>query len=191
MRFFRWVRAYAGEANMGAGAVMADDPTGRAQLLIAASTFAGVATQALPGFDRSCGAPGGRVGHAAKVGPSPIGIMPWGAGATNRSSELRPRWRKAMSGVFSAAPGASVGEAAPGKVFPSEFYPVDIVHSAAHIHPEKVAVVDGEPLDSYRQLAERSWRLANALRSAGLGKGDRVATRLNYSHARISSAFSC
>jgi acyl-coenzyme A synthetase/AMP-(fatty) acid ligase len=94
-----------------------------------------------------------------------------------------------MSGVFSAAPGASVGEAAPGKVFRSELNPVDFLHRAAYIYPEKVAVVDGERRYSYRQLAERSWRLANALRSAGLGKGDRVATLLLNSSAMLEAHF--
>ncbi len=62
-----------------------------------------------------------------------------------------------------------------GQVFRSELNPVDFLHRAAYIQPDKVAVVDGARRYRYRDLAERSWRLANALRSAGLGKGDRVA----------------
>jgi fatty-acyl-CoA synthase len=42
---------------------------------------------------------------------------------------------------------------------------------------------------SYRQLAERSWRLANARRSAGLSKGDRVATLLFNSAPMLEAHF--
>jgi fatty-acyl-CoA synthase len=77
----------------------------------------------------------------------------------------------------------------PGKVFRSELNPVGFLHRAAYMYPEKTAVVDGERRYSYRQLAERSWRLANALRSAGLGKGDRVATLLFNSPAMLEAHF--
>jgi non-ribosomal peptide synthetase component E (peptide arylation enzyme) len=43
---------------------------------------------------------------------------------------------------------------------------VDFQHRAAYLYPDKTAVVDGERRYSYRQLAARSWRLANALRSS-------------------------
>jgi acyl-CoA synthetase (AMP-forming)/AMP-acid ligase II len=91
-----------------------------------------------------------------------------------------------MSGATSAAPGA---EAVPGKVFRSELNPVDFLHRAAYMYPEKIAVVHGERRYSYRQLAERSWRLANALRAAGLAKGDRVATLLFNSPAMLEAHF--
>jgi acyl-CoA synthetase (AMP-forming)/AMP-acid ligase II len=80
--------------------------------------------------------------------------------------------------ALSQAPGAAGTGPVPGQVFRSELNPVDFLYRAAYIHPDKTAVVDGERRYSYRQLAERSWRLANALRSAGLAKGDRVATLL-------------
>jgi fatty-acyl-CoA synthase len=83
-------------------------------------------------------------------------------------------------------PGA---EATSGQVFRSELNPVDFLHRAAYIYPDKTAVVDGGRRYSYRQLAERSWRLANALRSAGLGKGDRVATLLFNSPAMLEAHF--
>jgi fatty-acyl-CoA synthase len=67
-----------------------------------------------------------------------------------------------------------VGDA--NKPFRTELNPVDFLRRAAYMYPEKIAVVDGERRYSYRELAERSWRLANALRAAGLSKGDRVAT---------------
>jgi fatty-acyl-CoA synthase len=91
--------------------------------------------------------------------------------------------------VFSAAPGAAGTAVVPGKVFRSELNPVDFLHRAAYVYPDKVAVVDGERRYSYQQLAERSWRLANALRSAGLAKGDRVATLLFNSEAMLEAHF--
>ncbi len=94
-----------------------------------------------------------------------------------------------MSGVFSAPPGVPAGGTVPGKVFRSELNPVDFLHRAAYLYPDKVAVVDAGRRYSYRQLAERSWRLANALRSAGLGKGDRVATLLFNSAAMLEAHF--
>ena len=94
-----------------------------------------------------------------------------------------------MSDVLSATAGVPGPEAVPGKVFRSELNPVDFLHRAAYMYPEKVAVVDGERRYSYRDLAERSWRLANALRSAGLGKGDRVATLLFNSSAMLEAHF--
>jgi fatty-acyl-CoA synthase len=94
-----------------------------------------------------------------------------------------------MSGVLSESPGASGSEAAAGRVFRSELNPVDLLHRAAYIYPEKVAVVDGDRRYSYADLSERSWRLANALRSAGLGKGDRVAALLFNSSAMLEAHF--
>jgi fatty-acyl-CoA synthase len=74
-------------------------------------------------------------------------------------------------------------------VFRSELNPVNFLQRAAYIYPGKTAVVHGERRYSYRQLAERSWRLANALRSAGLGKGDRVAALLANSAAMLEAHF--
>ena len=91
--------------------------------------------------------------------------------------------------TVSASPDTADAEPVPGKVFRSELNPVDFLHRAAYMYPDKVAVVDGERRYSYRQLAERSWRLANALRSAGLAKGDRVATLLFNSPAMLEAHF--
>jgi fatty-acyl-CoA synthase len=92
-----------------------------------------------------------------------------------------------MGDVFSAATGAP--GAVPGQVFRSELNPVDFLYRAAYIYPDKTAVVSGQQRYSYRQLAERSWRLANALRSAGLRKQDRVATLLFNSPAMLEAHF--
>ena len=78
---------------------------------------------------------------------------------------------------------------ASNKVFRSELNPVDFLRRAAYVYPEKLAVVDGERRYSYRQLGERSWRLANALRSAGLRKGDRVATLMFNSSPMLEAHF--
>jgi fatty-acyl-CoA synthase len=79
--------------------------------------------------------------------------------------------------------------AAAGTVFRSELNPVDFLQRAAYMYPDNVAVVHGKRRYAYRQLAERSWRLANALRSAGLAKGDRVATLLFNSPAMLEAHF--
>jgi fatty-acyl-CoA synthase len=91
-----------------------------------------------------------------------------------------------MSAAASGAPGPGI---VPGKVFRTELNPVDFLERAAYIYPGKTAVVDGQRRCSYRELAERSWRLANALRSAGLAKGDRVATLLFNSPAMLEAHF--
>src|SRR5207248_4056181 len=76
-----------------------------------------------------------------------------------------------------------------GKVFRTELNPVDFLRRSAQVYPEKIAVVDGDRRFSYRELGERSWRLANALRSAGLTKGDRVATLLFNSAPMLEAHF--
>src|SRR6516165_9002665 len=92
-----------------------------------------------------------------------------------------------MGDVFSAAAGAP--GTVPGQVYRSELNPVDFLHRAAYIYPDRTAVVSGQQRYSYRQLAERSWRLASALRSAGLRKQDRVATLLFNSPAMLEAHF--
>lgn len=71
------------------------------------------------------------------------------------------------------AQGAKEGVAAPGaaasRVFRTELNPVDFLRRAAYMHPEKIGVADGERPYSYRQLAERSWQLANDLDQLHLG----------------------
>jgi fatty-acyl-CoA synthase len=74
-------------------------------------------------------------------------------------------------------------------VFRSEMNPVDFLYRSAYMYPDNVAVVHGGRRHNYRELAERSWRLANALRSAGLAKGDRVGTLLFNSPAMLEAHF--
>jgi fatty-acyl-CoA synthase len=94
-----------------------------------------------------------------------------------------------MSGAPPEHPGGPGPGAAAGTVFRSELNPVDFLHRAAYLYPDKVAVVHGRRRYGYRELAERSWRLASALRSAGLAKGDRVATLLFNSPAMLEAHF--
>ena len=94
-----------------------------------------------------------------------------------------------MSEALSPNPGEPGAGAGAGTVFRSELNPVDFLHRAAYMYPDNVAVVHGKRRYSYRDLAERSWRLANALRSAGLAKGDRVATLLFNSPAMLEAHF--
>jgi fatty-acyl-CoA synthase len=92
-------------------------------------------------------------------------------------------------GALSEGPGGLGPGAAASTVFRSELNPVDFLYRAAYMYPDKVAVVHGKRRYTYRELAERSWRLANALRSAGLAKGDRVATLLFNSPAMLEAHF--
>jgi fatty-acyl-CoA synthase len=94
-----------------------------------------------------------------------------------------------MSEALSPNRGEPGPDAGAGTVSRSELNPVDFLHRAAYVYPDKVAVVHGKRRYSYRELAERSWRLANALRSAGLAKGDRVAALLFNSPTMLEAHF--
>ena len=94
-----------------------------------------------------------------------------------------------MTDGLIATDGLSATVAAATKVFRTELNPVDFLRRAAYVYPDKAAVVDGSRCYSYRQFAERSWRLANALRSAGVSKGDRVATLLFNSAPMLEAHF--
>ena len=94
-----------------------------------------------------------------------------------------------MSETLSPPTAPAWDPSTPSKVFRSELNPVDLLRRAAYMYPDKVAVVHGTRRSSYRQLAERSWRLANGLRAAGLQKGDRVAVILPNSPAMLEAHF--
>src|SRR3954470_12114527 len=57
----------------------------------------------------------------------------------------------------------------------TELDPTSFLHRTATIHPDRVAVVDGDVRRTYAQLRERVNRLASALRAGGLEPNDRVA----------------
>src|SRR5437764_1402125 len=94
-----------------------------------------------------------------------------------------------MTDALSTRAGTAAPSAVGSRVFRTELNPVDFLRRAAYVYPEKLAVVDGERRYSYGELAERSWRLANALRAAGLRKGDRVATLLFNSAPMLEAHF--
>jgi fatty-acyl-CoA synthase len=94
-----------------------------------------------------------------------------------------------MAEALTATGSGSPSERAESKVFRTELNPVDFLRRAAYVYPDKVAAVDGERRYTYARLAERSWRLGNALRAAGLRKGDRVATLLFNSSPMLEAHF--
>ncbi len=53
--------------------------------------------------------------------------------------------------------------------------PLRFLGRAAEVHPEKVAVIDGQRTFTYREFASTITRLAHAFRTSGVGPGDRVA----------------
>jgi fatty-acyl-CoA synthase len=57
----------------------------------------------------------------------------------------------------------------------TELDPVSFLHRSAAVHPQRIAVVDGERRWTYAELRERVNRVASALRGAGLERHDRVA----------------
>ena len=60
---------------------------------------------------------------------------------------------------------------------------------AVQVYPDKTAVVDGDLRLTYRQLAERVNRLANALRGLGVTRGDRVCMLSPNSHFFLESFY--
>jgi fatty-acyl-CoA synthase len=66
----------------------------------------------------------------------------------------------------------------PPEVYRSHLTPFRFLQRSAAVFREKTAVVYGEQRITYPRLAERSHRLAWALRRAGIERGDRVAVLL-------------
>jgi fatty-acyl-CoA synthase len=57
----------------------------------------------------------------------------------------------------------------------TELTPVSFLARTAAVFPTRIAVVHGARRYTYQALQERAWRLASALRQAGLRTGERVA----------------
>jgi fatty-acyl-CoA synthase len=74
-------------------------------------------------------------------------------------------------------------------VFRTELNPVDLLARAAYVYADKVAVVHGDRRYTYAEFGARAWRLANALRAAGLASRDRVATLLPNGPAMLEAHF--
>jgi long-subunit acyl-CoA synthetase (AMP-forming) len=94
-----------------------------------------------------------------------------------------------MTGTPSPALEASGACSTSSKVFRSELDPVDFLRRSGYMYPDKVALVHGERRYSYGELGDRSWRLANGLRLAGLERRHRVATLLPNSPAMLEAHF--
>jgi fatty-acyl-CoA synthase len=65
--------------------------------------------------------------------------------------------------------------------------PLDFVRRAIKLYPERTAILHGELRYSYRQWGERVWRLAHALRGAGIRPGDHVAVLSPNTHQGLLS----
>jgi fatty-acyl-CoA synthase len=61
------------------------------------------------------------------------------------------------------------------RVYRTELTPLSFLERSADIFREKTAVVYGDRRYTYPQLQKRVWRLASAMRQAGVQPGDRVA----------------
>jgi len=71
-------------------------------------------------------------------------------------------------------------------------YPLaHVLERAAALYPERDALIDGALRLSYRGLADRVHRLAGALLSLGLGRGDRVAILDWNSHRYLEAYYAC
>lgn len=67
----------------------------------------------------------------------------------------------------------------------------DIFSTVAEVHPQRCAFICGEQRLSFRELDERSTRLASALRAQGVKRGDNVGLQLYNSAAYLESFFAC
>ncbi len=61
------------------------------------------------------------------------------------------------------------------RVYRTDLTPVSFLQRSALVFPEKIAVVHDERQYTYREFAERVYRLASHLRATGMQKHDRVA----------------
>ena len=77
--------------------------------------------------------------------------------------------------MSSQTDGAGAAWPARTGVSRTELDPTSFLDRTATIHPDRVAVVDGDVRRTYAQLRERVNRLASALRARGLERHDRVA----------------
>ena len=53
--------------------------------------------------------------------------------------------------------------------------PLDLIRRAFKVYPQRVAVIDGDRRVTYAEFARLTYRLARALRQAGVGRGTNVA----------------
>lgn len=67
----------------------------------------------------------------------------------------------------------------------------DIFSTVAEVHPDRLAFLCGTEQLTYRELDERSTRLASALRDQGLKRGDNVGLQLYNSSAYLEGFLAC
>ena len=60
-------------------------------------------------------------------------------------------------------------------VYRTELTPLSFLERSSLVYPDKTAIVDGDRRISYREMAQETTRLANALAESGVRPGDRVA----------------
>lgn len=65
----------------------------------------------------------------------------------------------------------------------------DFLLRSADLYPDKLAIVDGQKRFTYSEYQERVFRLAHALRTLGVGQGDRVCMLSPNSHYFLESFF--
>jgi fatty-acyl-CoA synthase len=75
------------------------------------------------------------------------------------------------------------------KPFRDELTPVSFIERAGTVHASRLAVVDGAAAYTWAEFRARSRRLASALRTAGLARGDRVAFLALNSEALLVAHF--
>ena len=83
-----------------------------------------------------------------------------------------------MSEELAGTPGVPGPEGEREAVFRSELNPVDFLHRAAYVYPDKVAVVGQQAALHHGELAERVLAARQRAQVGGPGKGDRVAALL-------------
>lgn len=67
--------------------------------------------------------------------------------------------------------------------------PTAFLDRSAVVHAERVAIVDGDRVFTYREFADRSRCLAGALATAGVRPGDRVAALCPNSHVMLEAHY--
>ena len=67
--------------------------------------------------------------------------------------------------------------------------PTSFLDRSALVHGDRTALIDGEREFTYRELQQRSLRLAGALAEAGVAPGDRVSTLVPNTHVALECHF--
>ena len=77
----------------------------------------------------------------------------------------------------------------PTRVWRSELTPLAFLDRSVSVFRDRIAIVDGDRRYSYTEFGQRVWRLAHALRAAGIDAGERVAVLAPNSAAMIEAHF--